>query len=187
MPLDWPDPQQDPTKSNTKEADIRTVLLQEFGDHGQWARHYSTVRMTLGTFFITAATGMITLRWDKPQVAIAVAAAVIFGFGVLLFMIFSAFTFHEMNKQFDIADSYHSKLGGHKLDANKRPQLWKPTGTGFPIALLFVVAFLSFDLWWLFGSKPESGQVTQITVPMKFQVGQQPEVKVDVPNKVSVP
>jgi hypothetical protein len=185
MPLAWPDPQPDSTKANTKEADIRTVLLQEYGDHGQWARHYSTVRMTLGTFFITAATGVITLRWDTPQIAIAVTAGVIFGIGLLLFMIFSAFTFKEMNAQFEIVDSYRKKLET-TAEATPRFKLWR-WGTGLPIAVLFVVAFLSFDLWWLFGSKLELRQASQITVPMKVKVGQQPEVTIDVPIKVTVP
>jgi hypothetical protein len=67
MPLAWPAPEPAPEKATTKEAETRTVLLQEYGDHGNWARHYSTIRLTLGTFFITAATGMITVRLDRPQ------------------------------------------------------------------------------------------------------------------------
>jgi RsiW-degrading membrane proteinase PrsW (M82 family) len=141
--------------------------------------------MTLGTFFITAATGVITLRWDTPEPAIAVIAGVIFAIGVLLFMIFSHFTFREMNAQFDIVDSYRGKLESSHTPV-KRLELWK-WGTGLPIAILFVVAFLSFDGWWLFRSKPLSGQASQITVPMKVRVGQQPEVTIDVPIKVTVP
>jgi hypothetical protein len=187
MKLDWPVPQPDPSKANTKDADVRTVLLQEYGDHGHWARHYSTVRMTLGTFFITAATGMITFRWDTPQEVIAVTAGAIFGIGVILFMIFSFFTFKEMNSQFDIADLYRTKLDGEAISAKDRPRLFKMTGTALPIAVLFVIVFVSFDLYWLLCSKPELGKATQITVPLKVQVGQQHEIMIDVPIKLSVP
>lgn len=186
MPLAWPQAQPDPTKANTKDADTRSVLLQEYGDRGQWARHYSTVRMTLGTFFITAATGVITVRWDTPQLAIAVIAGVIFAIGMLLFMTFSALTFREMNAQYEIVDSYRDQLLTPRGEKMKKVELWK-WGTGLPIALLFLVAFASFDAWWFLGSKGVSGPASQITVPMKVQVGQQPEVIVNVPIKVSVP
>jgi len=142
--------------------------------------------MTLGTFFVTAATGMITLRWDRPQIAVAVAAGVVLGIGVLLFMVFSWFTFDEMNKQRAIVDSYREQLKTGNMEVTEKLALWK-WGTGLPIAILFVAAFTSFDLWWLFASQSKPGQVTQITVPMKVKVGQQPEVNVDVPIKVTAP
>ncbi|MGA2038814.1 MAG: hypothetical protein ABSH42_06010 [Bryobacteraceae bacterium] len=186
MFLAWPVPQPDSTKANTKEADTRSVLLQEYADHGNWARHYSAVRMTLGTFFLTAATGMITLRWDKPQPAVAVAAGAILSIGVLLFLVFSRLTFDEMNKQRTIVDSYRDKLRTGNMKVTPKLHLWK-TRTGLPIAVLFVVAFASFDLWWLFASQPKPSRVTQITVPMKVKVGQQPEVVVDVPITVTAP
>ncbi|MGB7762504.1 MAG: hypothetical protein WBL61_21900 [Bryobacteraceae bacterium] len=185
MQLAWPDSEAAPEKPTTKEAETRTVLLQEYGDHGNWARHYSTVRVTLGTFFVTAATGMITLRWDSPQMAIAVTAGVVLLIGVILFMVFSYFTFEHMTEQLKIVDSYTAKLKAGAV-ATKKPGLWG-WGTGLPIALLFVLAFASFDGWWLFLSKPKPHQVTQITVPMKVKVGQQPEVMIDVPITVTAP
>ncbi|MGD0050087.1 MAG: hypothetical protein ABSE42_24080 [Bryobacteraceae bacterium] len=185
MPLDWPAPEPAPEKPTTKEAEIRTVLLQEYGDHGNWARHYSTIRLTLGTFFITAATGMITVRWDRPQTAIAVSAGVVLLIGVFLFMVFSYFTFDHMTEQLKIVDSYTAKLGTGTA-VTKKPKLWG-WGTGLPIAVFFVIVFGLFDGWWLLGSKPKPSQVTQITVPMMVKVGQQPEVTIDVPIQVTAP
>ena len=185
MPLAWPEPQPDPAKANTKEADTRSVLLQEYGDHGNWARHYSTVRVTLGTFFVTAATGMITLHWDSPQPAVAVTAALVLLIGVVLFMVFSYYTFDHMTEQLQIVDSYMAKLGTGTA-VTKKPKLWG-WGTGLPIAIFFVIVFGLFDGWWYFLSKPKPSQVTQITVPMKVKVGQQPEVTVEVPIRVTAP
>ena len=147
MPLNWPDPAQ----ANTKDDDTRAVLLQEYSDRGQWARHYSTVRMTLGTFFITAATGVITLRWESPQLAIAIFAGVIFLIGVFLFLVFTFFTFREMSGQFKIVDSYREKLGATPHEERRR---WVRTMTGWPLALVFLIAFAYFDIYWLFCSKP---------------------------------
>lgn len=190
MELTWPEPKPSPIPppgapptSTQKDADIRSVLLQAYSDRGEWARHYSAVRMTLGTFFITAAAGVLTLRWDMPQWAIAAAAGGVFLVGVILFMVFSHFTFDEMNGQLDIVDSYHKALGAPPIDPSKRSGLWKWCGTGLPIAILFIVAFLAFGGWWLRFSKPES----RTTVPMKVQVGQQHEITIDVPVIVTVP
>jgi hypothetical protein len=185
MSLKWPAPQPDATKANTGDADIRTVLVQEYGDHGQWARHYSTVRMTVGTFFITAATGFISLRWDTPQGGIALISAVIFGMGVILFLIFSALTFDEMNKQREIVDTY-SEILGLRTAKSKKLSLWK-SATGLVIVIALVLAFASFDLWWCFYSKPQLKGAAQITVPLKLQVGQQPVFTVNVPVKVLLP
>jgi len=186
MFLAWPDNQPRVADLTTKETDTRTVLLHEYSDHGQWARHYSTVRMTLGTFFLTAATGMITLRWDSPQPAIGITAGSILAIGVLLFLIFSHLTFDEMNKQREIVDSYREKLRTGNMQITPKLKLWR-WGTGLPIAVLFVAAFATFDLWWLYASKPKSPQSSLVSVPMKVKIGQQPEVTVDVPVRVTVP
>jgi hypothetical protein len=185
MQLEWPEPSTAAASTTTKEAETRTVLLQEYGDHGNWARHYSTVRVTLGTFFVTAATGMITLRWDNPQLAVALAAGGVLLIGVVLFMIFSYFTFYHMTEQLNIVDSYTAKLKAGSAAA-KKPRLWDWRGTALPIAVFFVFAFAAFDVWWL-QTKPKPSQVTHVTVPMKVQVGQQPEVSIDVPVTVTAP
>ncbi len=38
-----------------------------FSDAGAWAMHFSVVRMTLGTFFMTAAWGLVTLKWNEER------------------------------------------------------------------------------------------------------------------------
>jgi len=190
MPLAWPAPQPDPTKANTKEADIRTVMMQEYSDHGQWARHYSTVRMTLGTFAFTAAVGMITVRWEQPQLALAVAAAIVLLIGVVLFAVFSVLTFHKMNEQLEIVDSYNQQLDPPASGTSRKPIRrlgFFKWGTGWPIAALFLVLFLFFDGWWLYSSKSQSARTRTISVPMTVKVGQQPEVSVDIPIRVSIP
>lgn len=179
MHLQWPD-----TPEDKKGTDIRAVLLQEYADHGSWARHYSTVRMTVGTFFVTAAIGLVTLRWDNPEWAIAGAAFVVFLIGFVLFGMFTSLTFERMNSQFEIVNSYRDKLkAGHSAIAPVG--MWSKTG--LPIAVALIVAFVLFDGWWLRYSKQSKAQASRITIPMKVTVGQQPEVTVNVPIRVSVP
>jgi len=200
MPRTWPEALPNPAQANSKDADIRSVLLHEYADRGNWARHYSVVRMTLGTFFITAATGLITLRWDNPQREIALTAEALFLLGVLLFLYFSALTFHEMNKQREIAESWLEKLGLHPAAgaALSKPGLWARFWTRFKrgllgrwvtgavLAVIFLVAFTWFDWRWLH-SQPKPGNVTQIIVPMKVKIGQQPEATVYVPVRFTAP
>jgi len=198
MPRTWPDPLPDTAQPASKDADMRSVLLQEYADRGNWARHYSVVRMTLGTFFITAATGLITLRWDRPQREIALTAGALFLLGVLLFLYFSALTFHEMNKQREIADSWLQKLGFHATPAPgvapPKPKFWTRLKrgllgrwvTGSVLAVIFLVAFTWFDYSWS-TSRPKPGNVIEITVPMKVKIGQQPETTVYVPVRVTAP
>jgi len=183
MPLEWPDSPPPGTHPDSKDADIRKVLLEEYHDHGEWARHYSTVRMTLGTFFITAATGIISLRWDNPDPGIAIVAAGVFLLGLALFVGFTSLTFHEMNSQFRIVKSYHRKLGS---GTDKIPEVgfWK-TRSGGLVVVLATVAFVALDGWWLYLSKPQTDSHT-VTVPIKVSVGQA-EGSVDVPLKVKTP
>ena len=46
--------------TEVKDEAAAAVLLQEASD---WARHYSSVRMTVTTFFITLSTGMLGFKW----------------------------------------------------------------------------------------------------------------------------
>src|ERR1700693_2085494 len=80
-------------------SETQGVLGREYEDAGHWGRHYSAVRMTLGTFFLGGAVGLISLRWDKPDTTTAGWAAAIAILGVVLFVWFSTLTFVEMNKQ----------------------------------------------------------------------------------------
>jgi hypothetical protein len=165
-------------------ADTRNVLADEYKEHGAWARHYSSVRMTLGTFFLSAATGVIYLRWDKPELRTAVLAAVILFIGVILFLGFSWLTFRAMNRQRRIVAAYRTALG----KADKAPKslavLWR-WDVGY-LCILFVVSFLAFDLWWLSGQSA-GGNTVEFQIPISVQVGDAPASSFQVPVKVTVP
>lgn len=185
MPLTWPPPETDPAHPNSAPSDLRKIILQEYSDHGQWARHYSTVRMTLGTFFVTAATGFISLRWDTPGAGVALIAAGIFFIGVILFLEFSWLTFHEMNKQRELVDTYSTVLNLGRGATSKFSLL--RSGTGIVLVIPLIIAFAALDYWWYYDSKPRPKAVTEITVPLKLQVGNQPPTIVNVPLKVVLP
>src|SRR5262249_10580139 len=45
-----------------------------FADFTSWSTHYSTVRMTISTFFIGLAWGFVALKWDSYTPAARTAA-----------------------------------------------------------------------------------------------------------------
>jgi|GEM_PF-5701661 len=61
-----------------------------FSDAGQWAVHFSTVRMTLSTFFIGLSWTVVSLKWDNfsfPLYYGAIAIWVITGLFLILFTV----------------------------------------------------------------------------------------------------
>jgi len=109
--------------TSTSNGDTTRALLGEYGEHGAWARHYSTVRMTLGTFFLTASIGIIFQRWDKSfdwrTVGLAACALLT---GIALFLLFSWLTYRSMNRQRAIVKDYRTKYGATK--DLPEPYLW---------------------------------------------------------------
>ena len=165
--------------------ETRSVLVEEYRDHGAWARHYSTVRMTIGTFFLSAATGIIYLRWDKPEYRTAVLAAIILGIGVVLFLRFSWLTFKEMNSQRRIVSAYRTSLGKKEEETPKAlAQFWKWDAAYICIAV--VLFFAAFDLFWLL-APPGSSKTVDLSIPITVQIGEAPAASFQVPVKVTVP
>jgi hypothetical protein len=180
------------TKWETKqgeESSTAAVLLEEYKDAGYWGRHYSTVRLTLGTFFLTAAGGMIYHQWEKPNWMTAIGALVIALIGFGLFVLFSFLTFNEMNAQREIVSVYRKKLG--KDDKGKKAlwlfnRFW--TKTALPIGLLFLGGFFGFTLLWAsstFRDAQQTSSPAETKLPISVQVGSGSPVTIDVPVKVA--
>jgi hypothetical protein len=167
--ITWPASQATPT-TTTETDDIKSILSSEYSDQGSWARHYSTVRMTLGTFFLTGSIGVIYKKWDDPfDRWTAALAGIILAVGVILFLRFTFMTFREMNHQIRIVNSYRAAL------INKDPPLVEeaaPLGhwDGKYLALGAVAFyFLVLFLWWQH-PKP----VPLPTPPVKAEFAQVP-------------
>jgi hypothetical protein len=167
---------------STEGVDTRSVLAAEYSDHGAWARHYSTVRMTIGTFFLTAATGIIYLRWDDPEPGTAILAGIVFATGALVFLRFTWLTFKEMNRQRKIVASYRTALGKQAEAPAPLPRLGK--WDGIYLGVIFLILFAAFDLWWLY-LKPAAAKA-ELKIPVAVQVGDAPAVTFKVPVKVTV-
>ena len=148
----WPDPSASTLASNatTQEDDTRRVLLAEYSEHGAWARHFSGVRMTLGTFFLTASIGIIYQRWDKFDPWTAGLAGITLLIGIALFVYFSWLTYTYVNRQRAIAQDYQTKLSpGPKKRPTPIPFLKRDVLYIAGGAVVFFV--IAFCLWMRVG------------------------------------
>ena len=126
------------------------VHLAHYKDLGDWARHYSIVRMTVGTFFVAMAFGVILLQWQHPTVSLLIVACLMALFGVLVFAVFTALTFDRLNNQIAMINQARRELGVKEPEL-KSVSYWASWG-GLPLAYVFVVIFGGvLYLWWNHG------------------------------------
>ncbi len=82
---------------NSPLRDNRKLLYQEAG---QWARHFSTVRMTVITFTITTCAAFIALQKDwPPNKSVVIPVGILWLLGILTFWIFTSYTYHKIRQQ----------------------------------------------------------------------------------------
>ncbi len=71
-----------------------------FAEHGNWARHYSTVRMTVTTFLVSLSIGILSFKWEptkgQPNLKFIDLAAGVWVAALFLFLIFTHHTYREM-------------------------------------------------------------------------------------------
>jgi len=164
---DWPGPTATATSTTTKEDDLKQVLVSEYSDQGSWARHYSTVRMTLGTFFLTGSIGVIYKKWDDQyDPSTVILGGTILAIGIALFLRFTWLTFRRMNDQRGIVNSY-------------RAALKEPLGRLFPLGIWdgLVLAFgaavfyaFVVHLWYTHTPKPPPEKVGSSPPPSHYAV-----------------
>jgi hypothetical protein len=163
-----------------------SVLAEEYKDAGYWGRHYSTVRMTVGTFFLGVALTILYHQWEKPQLFTAFLVLALAAVGAVLFAIFSYLTFTKMNKQMMIADAFRRSLTNNAEKLEKRyDPLWQPTS--LPVGIVLLVLFVVLDVVWAYPAI--KGQTAVDTTadgkfPITVQIGQSTPITVDVPIKV---
>ena len=130
-----------------QDTDAERTLLEFYRELGQWARHYSAVRMILGIFFITMSFALLQLRWDNPHWLVALASVFVFAFGAYFFSFFTRSAFKRMNDQIQIAQDLRRRSG---LAVHERPpRALLTAGDGLLPVLLFGAVFLLVVFLWV--------------------------------------
>lgn len=76
-------------------SDLVQNARARFANDGQWAIHYSTVRMTVTTFLVGLSWGIVALQWDRYKPALCFAAWAVW---VLTLVLLFTFTFYTKER-----------------------------------------------------------------------------------------
>jgi hypothetical protein len=123
--------------------DVHANARTRFADAGFWAMHFSVVRMTVTTFLITAAWGIVSLKWKEYSPVLSYAAAAVWLLALLFLWFFTRqiVTFSEKQKAFQAEIPTKTKTS---TEANMRGP------TRFSIWLPFVIfLFMTIGFWTL--------------------------------------
>ena len=105
---------------NVWHAENRRALYHDAGD---WARHYSIVRLTVGTFLVTTCVAILVLKPERMETDanLGNAVALLWLIGLFVFYTFTFLTYKERNRQLE-----HRKL--MPVDNDDGPDKKRPSG-----------------------------------------------------------
>jgi hypothetical protein len=128
-----------PVSNNTPE-DIQKRRVR-FGENGNWARYYSTVRMTTTTLLASLSIGILTFKWNppgKPELAFLNLAGGVWIVAICLFLAFTRYTYVEMER---------ARVRSLALPEGEKPEPDRPLHPRQDMASwIMIVATASFGL-----------------------------------------
>jgi hypothetical protein len=127
--------------------DSHSNARTRFSDAGAWAMHFSTVRLSLTTFFITASWGLVTLKWKEYSDELRNAALVSWLLATFFLDTFTRATIKASEKQ----KGFQFELPTLTEASSDRTLHWKTRlGIWFP-GIVFVIMTMGFafllDCW----------------------------------------
>ena len=81
------------------EATLQENRRTRYEETGEWARHYSTVRLTVTTFLASMSIGILSFKWDppaQPAQTFVDLAGLVWIAALFLFVLFTSYTYCEM-------------------------------------------------------------------------------------------
>ncbi|MGH7938559.1 MAG: hypothetical protein ACRD5Z_02205, partial [Bryobacteraceae bacterium] len=81
--------------------DMAQNCRARYQENGSWARHYSTVRVTVATFLVPVSLGILAFSWKPPQhppLIFVALSGVMWSIAVILFLSFTRQTYGEMER-----------------------------------------------------------------------------------------
>jgi hypothetical protein len=167
-------------------SDKQRMQREEYRDLGKFARHFSTVRMTLATTFIGLSLAVLQLQWEKPERSVQVFALSVWGVGALLFSLFSYETFKAERRQREVEGAF---LNDAPADVKKKTRwlhFWR-NPSGLPAVIVLTGAFWVLTNWWVQRERHAEAGGFETTVPILIESGASPPARLEVPIKIKVP
>jgi hypothetical protein len=122
-----------------------------FVENGNWARHYSTVRMMTTTFLASLSIGILSFKWDppaKPELTFLNLTGGLWIAALGLFLTFTRYTYSEMER---------ARLRRQALPEGTKPEPGKPLHPRQDLASwIMIVVTAAFGLLLLSLSDGES-------------------------------
>jgi len=137
------------TITNSPFRDNRKLLYQEAG---QWARHFSTVRMTVMTFTITTCVAIFAWKGqtvfgknpDVDSAMVTIPLTILWFAGVIVFWMFSMATYGQMDRQSRKRPLLPASFADEK-DPSHRPFDWASLAVGVVNAGFMCVGIFIFQ------------------------------------------
>lgn len=168
-----------------EDLDQRIARLDRFyEEHGKMIRHNSTVRMSIGTFFLGVALATIQFRWEEMDLIalLSVLLALIFGLGV--FWYFSRQTIKSLQRQIKIANSFYQL---HEVETYDWIKVPGKTLIGIQIFFMGVLPALSvFTIaLYLFANTDQSAQSSGAQLEIEAKILDSRPKRFDLPIQVT--
>ena len=134
-------------RAKTDEETWLTNRRIRYQEAGQWARHYSTVRMSVTTFLIGLSVTIVSFGWnywdEKPRVSSVQTAAALWLVAVGLFTVFTRLTFQMARRSAD----HRRKLQIDKQISTSNVSSNDPASW----AVAFISLGFAYLVWWTMG------------------------------------
>jgi hypothetical protein len=142
---------------------LRDNRKLHYQEAGQWARHFSTIRMTVMTLTITTCVAIIAWKWqpifnDQTKgdsiKMLATIVGILWGTGVITFWLFTYHTYSQIRRQQEKRPFLPSSFSDHA----------KPNSAQFDGASLVVPVLTGISLYYFIRAYPCLGAFWEIVL-----------------------
>jgi hypothetical protein len=124
-------------------AGAESLVIARMNRNMSWAIHFSTVRMTIGTFFITVCIALMGLKWAESSRALVFAAGAIWVCGMLLFGVFTRLTYNQVAGE--LARRNQIRFRHEEI---KTAKSWRTDAPLIVLVVISIVVFIFGISWW---------------------------------------
>jgi len=167
----------------------REFVRTRYNETGNWSRHYSSVRATIATFFMTANVALLGALWKSPSTRIAFFLTTFFLLGMVLYVVFSRKTSAAMSEQKRLERDLLN--GSQQPTPAARSRFFERHGVNYvlPAALLlgFSVLNLGWGLNWFGTPAQDTKAFLSTKIPVMVTRKDETPFQTDLPITIALP